>query len=504
MMAAVVMAYDLGTSGCKASAYTEDGTSLGAVVEGYPTHYPRQGWHEQRPEDWWRAFCESTRKLLEKTRIKPASLAGVAISGHSLGTILLGTGNELLRPTVPLWSDRRAVAQTEAYFSKIDPSRWYKKTGNGFSTECYPMFKALWFAGNEPEYWGKTRKIIGTKDYVNYLLTGKILTDYSYASGSGFYNLEGRCYDADLLEASGLSASLWPEIAASTEVVGRVTHGATRQCGLPEGVPVCCGGVDNSCMALGAGNVKSGHAYLSLGSSAWIAVSSASPLLDEKAGLFVFDHVVPGLYTSATSIFAACSSLEWFLREVCPDIVQRAGQQGVNPYQTLTEMMLTASEPGARGVMFNPTLAGGAQGNPRSLMQGTFSGITLATSRADLIRAVFEGITMDLALRFGELEDLTDIDSRLFVVGGGSKNPVWMQLFADFFQTGIVKGIAGQDAGSLGAAALAAVGSGLWDGFDRITRINRVVEEYLPDPLRFESNQGLLDEFVDRFYTGTH
>ena len=140
----------------------------------------------------------------------------------------------------------------------------------------------MWYRDSEPELFGKIDKIIGTKDYINYRLTGRIATDFSYASGCGAYNLANWAYDEELVAATGLPLSLFPEILPSTEILGTLTPEAAEALGLPKGVKVACGGVDNSCMALGARNIAEGRVYASLGSSAWIAVSSAQPLLDGR------------------------------------------------------------------------------------------------------------------------------------------------------------------------------------------------------------------------------
>ena len=367
------------------------------------------------------------------------------------------------------------------FFQSFSIEKWYGITGNGFAKECYPVFKLQWLKENEPEIWKRTDRILGTKDYINYLLTGVKATDRSYASGSGLYDLRSGSYSDILIHKSGLPASLWPEPVLSTEIIGEVTAQASLLTGLPEGLPVCAGGVDNSCMALGAGNLQEGHVYLSLGSSAWIAVSSSEPVLDYRNRPFVFEHVVPGLYTSATSIFSACSSLNWFVNTLCPDLVAEAEKIGRYPNDHLMDIALRDSFAGSRSVYFNPSLSGGAEGDPRANILGSLRGIRLGTSRADIIRSVFEGIAFDLALRYRELASLTDLNKKLLVVGGGSKSPQWLQMFADIFGTTVVKGSIDQEAGSLGAAALAAVGTGLWEDFSPVKKVNITMAEYEPD-----------------------
>jgi xylulokinase len=350
-MAKKIIAYDLGTGGSKASLYDLDGSCVGTVFVPYQTMYPAAGWHEQRPEDWWKAVVESTHRLVGKDEAKSSDIECLAISGQSLGVVPVDSEGVLLRESTPIWSDTRAERQVAEFFKKTDEKRWYMTTGNGFPAACYSVFKILWYRDNEPKMFSRVNKVIGSKDYINLKLTGRILTDFSYASGSGVYDLARWEYNPDLMRASGLPSEILAHIVPSTEIVGTLTAEAARELDLPQSVKVACGGVDNSCMALGARNTRQGRVYTSLGSSSWIAVSSTKPVLDEVTRPYVFAHVVPGLFTSAVSIFAGGSSFRWIR-----DNVVDAGAAGGDLYEAMNE--LAASSPvGANKLLFNPSLA---------------------------------------------------------------------------------------------------------------------------------------------------
>ena len=207
-----ILAYDLGTGGNKASLYDAEGRLLAAVFVPYPTEYPQAGWHEQRPRAWWDSVVESTRRLWNAEKVDPGGVRAMAISGHSLGCVLLDARGRLLRETTPIWSDSRAGDQAARFFEKVDPDHWYRTTGNGFPAPHYTAFKILWYREHEPEMLASVHKVVGTKDYINYCLTGRIATDYSYASGSGVYDLRGWDYSDELLAAADLPRSLLPEI----------------------------------------------------------------------------------------------------------------------------------------------------------------------------------------------------------------------------------------------------------------------------------------------------
>jgi xylulokinase len=208
-----ILSFDLGTGGNKASLYDADGACLAMTFVPYETHYPQVGWHEQRPADWWDAVVKSTRSLLESSQVDPESIAALAISGHSLGAVPVDKSGNLLREMTPIWSDMRAQQEAEEFFQKVDSDQWYLTTGNGFPAALYTVFKVMWYQRHEPEMWNRVDKILGTKDYINFKLTGALLTDYSYASGTGIYNLSGWKYEdalslpAGFLLMSGLRLS---------------------------------------------------------------------------------------------------------------------------------------------------------------------------------------------------------------------------------------------------------------------------------------------------------
>jgi len=493
-MAAAILAYDLGTGGNKASLYDADGRCLASVFVPYQTLYPRAGWHEQRPMDWWNAVVQSTRQLLAGPRADPSAIECLAISGHSLGCVPLGPDGELLRESTPIWSDKRAGAQARAFFERFDEARWYRITGNGFPPPHYTAFKIMWYRDREPEMFGRAATIVGTKDFINFLLTGRVATDPSYASGSGVYDLLAWDYHPGLIAAAGLPREMLPDIVPSTEIMGELTRDAAEQLGLPRGVKVACGGVDNSCMALGARNVAEGSVYTSLGSSAWIAVSASRPLLDDRARPYVFTHVVPGMFTSAVAIFSAGTTFRWVRDHLCADLAARAEREGLDAYE-LMGALAAESPVGAGKLLFHPSLAGGSSLDASPNVRGALLGLDLAHTRADVVRAAMEGVAMNLRLVLDELRRLCDVRGEMVAVGGISRSGLWRQILADALRTRIVKTNVGQEAGSLGAAAVAAVGAGLWSDFGPVERAHEVQHVSAPDPARAAAYEKLLPAF---------
>lgn len=484
------LSYDLGTGGVKASLYDGELKTLAKSFIEYSTSYPLPNHHEQKPSDWWQGVISSTCNLLKDSNANPEEIACVALSGHSLVTVPISYDGAELLEQVPIWSDSRALTEAKEFFSRISEEEWYMATGNGFPAQCYSIFKLMWMKKHQPEVFSRIHKVIGSKDYINYKLTGKLYTDYSYTSGTGAYDLFHSCMKKEFLDAAGLPASLFPEIVPSHFVLGTISESAAKATGLSIHTKVACGGVDNSCMALGAIGAGNGNIYTSLGSSSWIAVNSQEPVLDFKQKPYVFAHIQEESFTSAFSIFSGGSSLRWIRDTICKDLLEYE-----DPYQTMTDKIQKVPV-GSNGILFNPNLAGGTSQDKSPNIRGAFLGLHLGTTREELIHAAMEGIALNLSTSFDNLKRHTKVSGHLQFCGGGSKNSYWMQMFADIFNIPITKTNIDQDAASIGAAAIAARACGHWNDYSKIESLHITELECIPDLKRQEKYSKILSVFT--------
>ena len=436
------ISYDLGTGGVKASLFDEQlGVLANSFIE-YGTKYTGGNFHEQAPQDWWNGVAKSTRKLLEETGTDPAEIVSLALSGHSLVTVPMDKDGNMLLQMVPIWSDTRAEAESKEFFESFSEEDWYMRTGNGFPAPCYSIFKLMWMKKNQPQVYEKTWKVLGSKDFINYKLTGKMYMDDSYASGTGAFDLKKRKMSDEILAVAGISKEIFPEIIPSHGIVGEVTEEAAVQTGLAPGTKVACGGVDNACMALGSVGGREGRVYTSLGSSSWIAVNTKEPVMDFKTKPYVFAHIQENMYTSAFSIFAGGTSQD----------------KSVN-------------------------------------IRGAFLGLNLGTGRAELVHAAMEGIAMNLKLSLDELERHADLEKGIQFCGGGARNPYWMQMFADVFNRPIIKTNIDQNAASIGAAAIAAKAVGVLKDYSIIEKLHIKELECNPEQEKAEKYEKLMKVF---------
>jgi xylulokinase len=246
-------------------------------------------------------------------------------------------------------------------------------------------------------------------------------------------------------------------------------------------------------MALGAGNLKEGDVYSSLGSSSWIAVTSHRPVLEVEARPFVFTHVVPEMFNSATSIFSAGTSLDWVRDQLCGNLRDDQTSPATH-YDRMFELAALVP-PGAHKLLFVPTLAGGThfEGGPH--VRGAFVGLDLSHTQADIIRATLEGIALGLRVAFDQLRRLTTVREELLLFGGGAQSSLWRQIFADVYCCAVVKSKIDRETAALGAGALAAVGSELWRDFSKILELRQIEDRSEPNPAHVAVYESLLPVF---------
>ena len=484
-----LLAHDLGTSGNKATLFSTGGELVASRTSAYETKFFRGNRAEQEPADWWRAVRESSRALLAD--VDAGDIACVALSGQMMGCLCVDARGEPLRPSI-IYCDQRAVDEADRLARALGEKAFYGIVGHRVSPS-YSLEKLMWLQAHEPEVYGRTSKMLNAKDYVNLKLTGEIATDYSDASGTNAFDLNAFQWSREILDAAGVDAAMFPDVRPSTDVLGAVTREAADATGLKEGTPVVVGGGDGSCAAVGVGCIEPGKAYNYVGSSSWIAVTSKTPIVDEAMRTMNWAHVVPGYLHPAGTMQTAGASYQWLRNEVCRVEVEAAATRGVSPYELIDER-IAASPPGANGLLFLPYLLGERTPRWNPHARGAFIGLSLAHKREDLLRAVLEGVTYNLAIIVEIFRKHVPIDT-VTVIGGGAKGEVWRQMMADVYDARIEKPNYLEEATSMGAAVTGGVGVGLFDGFDVIDRFLTI--ESVQEPI--EANRARYREMMPIF-----
>lgn len=495
-MTSYILSHDLGTTGDKATLFSEDGRLIASSFKEYPTIQPELTWAEQDPSSWWSTFASATKELLKMTKIRPEDVVAIGLSGTMMACLPVdGEGNPLRRSII--WMDQRSIEETRLIKERIGEDNFYRITGNRINPPL-SIAKILWLKRNQPKIYEKTRVFLQTKDFVSFKLTGKFATDYSDASLAGLLDVNRRDWAYEMIEEVGISTDKLPELRASVDVLGEVDRKIANQLGLGPKTVVVVGGGDGACATVGAGVVEPGQAYNYIGASSWIATCSEKPLLDPKMRIFTMWHADPDKIVPVGTMQAAGSSYRWLRDEVCQPEVQKAQGLKANPY-TVMDSEAERTDPGSNKVLFLPYLMGerAPWWNPNA--RGVFFGLALGHGRAHLIRAVLEGVAFNLKIVLDALEELGVGIRDIRLIGGGARGRVWREIMANIYGKRVMALELLEEAGSLGAAVVAGVGARLYDSVDVAKDLVRVVAEHEPDPSTHERYSKLY-EFFKRLY----
>ena len=483
----MILAHDLGTSGNKASLYTEEGELVASAVAPYETHYAFNGlWAEQNPEDWWQAVCLSTRQIMVGR--SPSDIIAVAFSGQSMGCLCMNKSGMPLSRSI-IWQDGRAANEAAALVERIGGKHEACSLVGQQLTANYTLAKLMWIKTNMPDIYKQTYKILAAKDYMTFRLTGRFLSDHCDAAFMQAYDMRERRWSAKLIDAAGVDGCMLPEIFESTDVAGYVTKQAAADLGIASGIPVVVGSGDGPCAALGAGVLSSGDSYLCLGTSTWLSVLMDKYQPDPLGKLQVYPSAAPGLYLLAGTMQAGGLSYSW------------ARKQYFDPSTSYIEIetAIENTPAGAGGVVYLPYLMGERSPWWNTKARGAFVGMTADTSRGHMLRAVLEGVAMNLQLIREDIMRFTPFSSEINIIGGGAKSGVWRQIIADVLQTTVRKAVTTDEATNFGAAIIAAVGVGLFPSFSAAKSLVKIDSVNKPNAANADLYSEKLEVFRDTY-----
>jgi xylulokinase len=293
------------------------------------------------------------------------------------------------------------------------------------------------------------------------------------------FDLAQRDWSDEILSALGLGREILPDVGPSTKVVGELSRAMAAGLDLRAGTPVVMGGGDGPCAAVGAGVVAEGSAYNYIGSSSWIALATRNPVFDPARRTFTFWHLDPGMVMPTGTMQSAGASYQWARNELCGPEVADAARLGVTAYELMNRDAATVPA-GCRGLLFLPYLMGERSPHWNPAARGVFLGLTLTHHRADMIRAVLEGVSFNLRIILDAFLRQGVGIPRIRVIGGGAKSALWCQILADVMHRPIERLALLDEATSVGAAIAGGVGAGVFPDFGVATTIVKVAETYEP------------------------
>ncbi len=435
---------DLGTSAVKLQLVNEKGEILKTVTKEYPLRFPKPGWSEQDPADWWRAVQHGILQLTEHA--DKSLIRGIGCGGQMHGLVALDENDAVIRPAI-LWNDGRTGEEVEYLNTVIGKERLSAMTANiAFAGFTAP--KLLWMKKKEPENFARIKKIMLPKDYINYRLTGVHATDCSDASGTLLFDVERRRWSEKMLELCSLRREQVARVFESSEPVGTLLPGVAEELGLKEDVLVAAGAGDNAAAAVGTGTVGQGRCNISLGTSGTFFLSGERYTPSSNHALHAFCHADGGWHFLGCELSAA-SCVSWW------SALSGAGDPAAAQADIREETL------GRNSVFFLPYLMGERTPHNDAFARGAFVGMRMDSTREDMTQAVLEGVAFGLRDAL-EIARAAGIEVRTAgLSGGGAKSPLWRKILANILDLELALPETEQGPG-LGGAMLAAVACGVF------------------------------------------
>lgn len=428
---------DLGTSGLKALLTDREGVIIGQAEQGYPVAHPHDGWSEQDPADWVAAL-HHVIAALRASHPELADLRGIAVSGQMHGATLLDKRDKVLHPCI-LWNDTRSHVQA----AKLDADPAFRRISGNIVFPGFTAPKLLWLRDHAPDIFAQVAKVLLPAAYLTHVLTGDHVGDLSDAAGTSWLDVGARRWSDELLARSGMEHAQMPRLVEGSAPAGVLRRDLARDWGLHHTVIVAGGAGDNAATACGLGLLDEGAGAVSLGSSGvvMIARSRCEPAPD--TAVHTFCHALPGRWYQMGVMLAAADNLNWLANLV-----------SMPPQALIAELGDDIRPPGA--VRYLPYLAGERTPHNNPHLRAGFSGIGARSSRADLTRAVLEGVAFGLRDNLEALRAAGATPNRLHAVGGGARSGYWVRVLATVL--GLPITVSNAQAGhgaALGAARLA-------------------------------------------------
>ena len=453
---------DLGTSALKLVMMKGNGELVKTVSKEYPLYFPRSGWSEQNPADWFLAVKDGLKELAACVDEK---IAGISFGGQMHGLVILDKDDNVLRPAI-LWNDGRSTEETDYLNNVIGKEKLSKLTANiAFAGFTAP--KILWVKNNEPEIFAKISKIMLPKDYISYMLSGSFSTDYSDASGMLLLDVKNKKWSKEMIDICSISEDMLPKLYESYEVVGAIKPELAKELGLNDDIKIIAGAGDNAAAAIGTATVGEGACNISLGTSGTVFISSKNFGVDSFNALHSFAHA-DGNYHLMGCMLSAASCNKWWMEEILKTRDFAKEQSDIDNL-------------GENKVFFLPYLMGERSPHNDPDAAGTFIGMRMDTKREDMTLAIFEGVTFALRDSLEVARSLGIKIDRTMICGGGAKSPLWKRLVANILNVEVEVPMSEEGPG-FGAAILAAVGCGEYESVEKAAKsIIKIKEKIKPE-----------------------
>jgi xylulokinase len=468
-----LLGIDVGTTGCKAGVFAEDGRLLASAYEEYDVCRPQPGWAELDAVEVWTRVRRTIHRAVSGTPGDPIQALAVSSMGEAM--VPVTRDRRILGPSI-LNFDTRGEEYLEGLGRTLADERLYRINGNRLGNH-YSLTKLKWIKEHQPDLYEPTDKFLLWAAFVSFMLGAEPVVDYSLANRTLLLDINGATWSDELLEVTGLDKEKLPETAPAGQVVGAVSGAAADELGLPMGVPIVIGGHDQCVNGVGCGVIQAGRAMFGMGTflcAMPVFSRQHDPAVMLELGLNTEHHAVPGQYVSFIYNQGG-AQLKWFRDTFAAVEHRQAKKQGLDVYANLIAEM----PEGPSSIMSLPHWSTTGPPDFISNSSGVLAGLKLETARGDILKGMLEAIAFDLKVCVERLPEVGIEIGDYRVVGGGSKSDAWIQLCADILGRPFVRPKI-TEAGILGAAILAGAGAGIFPsleaGVETMVKLDRTFE----------------------------
>jgi len=484
LMGQFILSIDIGTSACKVAIFDRKGIVIASVNEGYPVYYPKPGYIEQKPDEWWEATCKGIKKVLEKGNVTPDQIVGVGVDGQSWSAIAIDKEGKVLFNN-PIWMDTRANDICIRLNQEIGADQIFSVAGNPLQPS-YSTAKIRWYQESYPEQYKKIDKILQSNSYIVYKMTNMASQEKSQGYGLHCFHLQKGIWDKEMASSLGIPMSFLPDIYDCHDVVGGVSDECARQTGLLAGTPVVAGGLDAACGTLGAGVYANGQTQEQGGQAGGMSI--CTDLYTASPKLICSFHVIPDKWLLQGGTTGGGGALRWFEGTFGDYERELAKTKDSSSFALLDELAKQIA-PGSDGMIFLPYLAGERSPIWDPDSKGVYYGIDFNKSKAHFVRSLLEGVGFSLLHNLEEAEAVGAHAQMLRAMGGAANSRLWTQIKADI--TGRRIEVPSSDtATTLGAAILAGMGIGWYASYEEAVKETvKVTRVHEPDMKKHEIYQ---------------
>lgn len=489
-VAEYILTQDIGIFSCKATLFSLDGFVVRSNVVSYRPCYNDQGWASQSPQLWWDAFRRNCRTIL--AGIPADSVKALCLCGQMMACLPV---NRQIKPVYDCitWDDKRSIQEAKEINTLLGASEIHEITGVCLSY-AFTLPKILWLKKHHPDIYQQTYKFIHCKDYINYLLTGQLVTDSTDAGFSQMYDLFNQCWSDRILQATGIDPNKLPQVLPFGTVLGPVLPQAAEQCGLSPNTQVVLGLGDGRATVVGSGIQHPGEGCIYSGAASWVSQVTLNKEMDTQNAITKAAYL-NGTYVNGGSMLAGRLCADWYFHTFFPDYshVHRGGN-----LDHFLASQVPKSPVGSNGLLFMPYLRGERSPWWNHYAKGGFVGLCSHHNKYDFCRSILEGVSFHMALIKNRIEQLESFSS-MRLVGSGT-SPQWQQILSDVFETDITSSNVTGNVACVGAAVVAGVATGLYKDYSEIARFHH--DQLITTPIEenIEIYRELLPAFEDCYF----